>query len=124
MTKDDMKQLALLLDSLFTSAPAALRISANEHVALAYWYALSPYDYEQVREGVLAAARKSRLYPAVAEIVDGIPSPPPQENTHSSKGQEWMLPYIQKRDAMHPRSVSRFARERGLTWPQAAEVMM
>lgn len=121
MTEKDMKPLGLLLDSLFPSAPAALRISANEHTALAYRYALSPYTYEQVREGVLAAARTCRMYPSVAEIIQGIPAPPPQSSAPQAAA--WMLPYIQKRDAQHPRSISRCARERGLTWPQAKEAL-
>lgn len=121
MTKEDMKQLALLLDSLFPSSPAALRISASENVALAYRYALAPYDYEQVREGVLAAARRNRLYPSVAEIIQGIPAPPSPPAAGGAPA--WMLPYIRKRDAKHAASISRFARERGLTWPQAEEAL-
>ena len=121
MTEKDMKPLALLLDSLFPSAPAALRISANEHTALAYRYALSPYTYEQVREGVLAAARSCRMYPSVAEIIQGIPAPPPL--SPAPQAASWMLPYIQNRDTKHTGSISRYARERGLTWPQAKEVL-
>lgn len=120
MTEKDMKPLALLLDSLFPSAPAALRISANEHTALAYRYALSPYTYEQVREGVLAAARSCRMYPSVAEIIQGIPTPP---QSTAPQAASWMLPYIQNRDAKHAASISRYARERGLTWTQAKEAL-
>lgn len=55
----------------------------------------------------------------VAEIVQGIPAPPPQ--SPALQAASWMLPYIQKRDAKHAGSISRYARERGLTWPQAKE---
>ena len=121
MTEKDMKPLGRLLDSLFPSAPAALRISANEHTALAYRYALSPYTYEQVREGVLAAARTCRMYPSVAEIIQGIPAPPPQSSAPQAAA--WMLPYIRKRDVRHPRSISRYAREHGMTWQEAKEAL-
>lgn len=116
-----MKKLALLLDAMFPAAPDTLRISANEHAALAYRYALSDYTYPQVREGVLAAGRKSRLYPSVAEIIAGIPASEPSAREKAPP--MWMLRYIQKRGDRHTRSVSRYAREHGLTWQEAEEVM-
>lgn len=40
-----------------------------------------------------------------------------------ARGLAWMREYIQRRDTKHAASISRFARERGLTWPQAEEAL-
>lgn len=128
MTSPEFDKLAVLLDTLCTAAPDALRITKNRNVAVAYWYALKPYTYQQAREGVLAAARGSRLYPAVAEIVAGIPTPPQDEPPASAqRGSEqeaaWMRPHIRHNAAAADRSISKYARDHGVTWEQAKEAM-
>lgn len=128
MTSPEFDKLAVLLDTLCPAAPDALRITKNKHIAVAYWYALKPYTYQQAREGVLAAARSSRLYPAVAEIVAGIPTPPQDEpaagvRRGSEQEAAWMRPYIRRNAAAADRSVSKYARDHGVTWEEAEEAM-
>lgn len=128
MTSPEFDKLADLLDALCIAAPDALRITKNRRVAVAYWYALKPYTYQQAREGVLAAARGSRLYPSVAEIVAGIPAPPQDEPAvDEQRGSEqeaaWMRPYIRQNAAAADRSVSKYARDHGVTWEEAEEAM-
>ena len=73
MTKEEMVKLSGMLDAFFTSAPAGQRASGNENIFLAYYLALEPFSYAQAREGIIVHSRKSRMYPAPAEIIACMP---------------------------------------------------
>ncbi len=117
MTSPEFDKLAVLLRTLCPNAPEEITITGDKKTALAYFYALSPYTYEQAKAGVLDALRKSRLYPSVAEIVAGIPSPPaseaaPPARRGSAAEASWMRPYIQRTAEKAKNSPSRIQRER------------
>lgn len=116
MTSPEFDKLAVLLRTLCPNAPEEITITGDKKTALAYFYALSPYTYEQAKAGVLAALRKSRLYPSVAEIVAGIPAPPvseaaPPARRGSAAEASWMRPYIQRTAEKAKNSPSRIQRE-------------
>lgn len=121
MTKDEIEKLGGMLDAFFLDATADRRVSGNSAVALAYQLALEPYSYDEVREAVIACAREKRLYPAPAEIIAHMKSPA----TAKTEDRTWMKPYIDdlvKREKARV-SVSRYAREHGMTWEEANEVL-
>ena len=60
MTSPEFDKLAVLLRTLCPNAPEEITITGDKKTALAYFYALSPYTYEQAKAGALAALRKSR----------------------------------------------------------------
>lgn len=121
MTKEEMVKLSGMLDAFFTSAPAGQRASGNENIFLAYYLALEPFSYAQAREGIIVHSRKSRMYPAPAEIIASMPEAAAGEGeTAPPRDRSWMRKYIPPED---PNSVSRYARERGTTWPQAASAL-
>lgn len=116
MTSPEFDKLAVLLRTLCPNAPEEITITGDKKTALAYFYALSPYTYEQAKAGVLDALRKSRLYPSVAEIVAGIPAPPAAEDAPpvrrgSAAEASWMRPYIQRTAEKAKNSPSRIQRE-------------
>lgn len=128
MTKDEMTKLAEMLDAFFTSAPANRRASANENIFLAYLLALEPYPYAKVRAAVIEHSRKSRMYPDPAEIIAYIPQDVNATLWGTAKPRvsiAWMKPHVealaeQERERV---SVSRFAREHGMTWDEAAAAL-
>ena len=128
MTKDEMTKLAGMLDAFFTSAPANRRASANENIFLAYSLALEPYPYAKVREAVIEHSRKSRMYPDPAEIIACMPQDPNTTLWGAAKAKTsvaWMKPHLEVLAALEEEreSVSRYAREHGMTWDEAAAEM-
>lgn len=118
MTKEEMVKLSGMLDAFFTSAPAGQRASGNENIFLAYFLALEPFSYAQAREGIIVHSRKSRMYPAPAEIIACMPEAAAgEEEDAAPRDRSWMRKYILPED---PDSISRYAREHGMTWPRAA----
>ena len=116
MTSPEFDKLAVLLRTLCPNAPEEITITGDKKTALAYFYALSPYTYEQAKAGVLAALRKSRLYPSVAEIVAGIPAPPAAEDAPpvrrgGAAEASWMRAYIRRTAEKAKNSPSRIQRE-------------
>lgn len=121
MTKKEMVNLSGMLDAFFTSAPASQRASGNNNIFLAYYLALEPFSYAQAREGVIAHSRNSRMYPAPAEIIACMPKAVAVEGeTAPPRDRSWMRKYVLPDNAD---SVSRYAREHGLTWEAAAAEM-
>lgn len=121
MTKEEMVKLSGMLDAFFTSAPASQRASGNNNIFLAYYLALKPFSYAQAREGVIAHSRSSRMYPAPAEIIACMPEAVAGEGeTAPPRDRSWMRKYVLPDNAD---SVSRYAREHGLTWEAAATEM-
>ena len=117
MTKEEMVKLSGMLDAFFTSAPAGQRASGNENIFLAYYLALEPFSYAQAREGIIVHSRKSRMYPAPAEIIASMPEAAAGEGeTAPPRDRSWMRKYIPPED---PNSVSRYARQHGMTWQKA-----
>lgn len=128
MTKDEMTKLAGMLDAFFTSAPTNRRASANENIFLAYLLALEPYPYAKVREAVIEHSRKSRMYPDPAEIIACMPGDENAALWGAAKPREnvaWMKPHVEalEEQARERVSVSRFARERGMAWDDAAAAL-
>lgn len=128
MTKDEMTKLAGMLDAFFTSAPANRRASANENIFLAYLLALEPYPYAKVREAVIEHSRKSRMYPDPAEIIACMPGDENAALWSAAKPRvsiAWMKPHVEALEEQERErvSVSRFAREHGMTWDEAAAAL-
>lgn len=128
MTKDEMTKLAGMLDAFFTSAPASRRASANGNIFLAYSLALEPYPYAKVREAVIEHSRKSRMYPDPAEIIACMPQDANATLWGTAKPQvsiAWMKPHVEALAELERErvSVSRFAREHGMTWDEAAAAL-
>ena len=69
MTKDENAKLFRLLHGLYRNAK-----DITEDVELAYYIALKPYDYLEVREAVLSLAQRARFFPDVADIVELLPN--------------------------------------------------
>lgn len=58
MTKDENAKLFRLLHGLYRNAK-----DITEDVELAYYIALKPYEYLEVREAVLSLAQRARFFP-------------------------------------------------------------
>lgn len=116
MTKEEMVKLSGMLDAFFTSAPASQRASGNDNIFLAYYLALEPFSYAQAREGVIVHSRKSRMYPAPAEIIACMPEAVADEAENTPpRDRSWMRKYVLPDN---PNSPSRRARAHGTTWMQ------
>lgn len=121
LTKDEIERLGGMLDAFFYETPDDRRVSANPARALAYQLALEPYSYAEAREAVVLCAREKRLYPSPAEIIAHMKSPA----TAKTEDRAWMKPYIDdlaKRERGRV-SVSRYAREHGISWEKANEIL-
>ena len=122
MTKGDVDKLFSLLRELYPRQPQ----SETAERKLAWFLALKPYEYEAVRAAALAHARKSDYYPSVSEITAGLPVPRETEEEKPRGAHAWMKKYLTPEyDARwHDSGVSKYARERGLSWEQAKQEMV
>lgn len=107
MDSNDVKKLWALLAELYPRQP---QTGTKERLA-AWMLALEPYDYDAVRDAALAHARKNAYYPSISEITQEIPRFGAEREKIAEKPEK---------TTTQPFSVSRYAREHGLTWKQAA----
>lgn len=112
MDKNDVEKLWTLLKELY---PRQKQKDTDDR-RLAWELALKPFSYGAVRQAALAHARKSDYYPSVSELVGNMP----RESTMESSGMAWQK-HIEERglDFDSDCSVSRYAREHSMTWPEA-----
>lgn len=125
MTKGDVDKLFALLRELYPRQPQ----SETAERKLAWFLALEPYEYEAVRAAALAHARKSDFYPSVSEITAGIVSSSEQDEPpkpERSERNRIFAKYARQlsEDEEGRISVSRYAREHGLSWEQAKQEMV
>lgn len=113
MDSNDVKKLWALLAELYPRQP-----QEGTKARLAAWMlALEPYDYDAIRDAALAHARKNAYYPSISEITQELP----QNEDKPSSGTEWAnISEKPEEKETQPFSVSRYAREHGLTWEQAS----
>lgn len=114
MTKTETAKLFTLLGQFYPNkVPTA-------ELRFAWELAVEPYAYEDVRAAAIAYARENKYFPDVADITGGL-APVRNDGEEPERGvRDWMRKYIPPED---PDSVSRYAREHGLTWPQAAAAL-
>ena len=124
MEKADVKKLWALLAELY---PRQKQTETKERLG-AWAMALEPFDYAAIREAALAHARKCDYYPSISEITANLPKPDKNAwmdeyiKDTPSPGELW-AEYIEEKGLDNGEgrfSVSRYAREHGLTWEQAA----
>lgn len=87
---------------------------------------LEPFAYEDVKAATLDWSRKYTYPPHAPELAVAVAPPPPEDTTSTSKraatgsGYAWQKyiedNHLEQDDAF---SVSRYAREHGLSWPEA-----
>lgn len=120
MTREETGKLFTLLKQFFPNRNFTAQMS------LAWELALEPYAYEEVKNAVVAHVRKSKFFPDIADLTAGLSFDTPEEKgAESGRGSlntpaSWMLPYLLPEDS---RSVSRCAREQGLSWEEAKRRM-
>lgn len=114
MTKDETGKLFTLLKQFYQSK------NITAEMRLAWELVLEPYSYADVKAAAVAYVRKNKFFPDIADLTAGL-----SENTPKLYGRKsfnepaaWMLPFIKAMEAEHENSVSRHAREHGLTWSE------
>ena len=123
----EVKKLWALLGELYPRQ----KQNDSENRLLAWSMALEPFEYTAIREAALAHARQCDYYPSISELTAHLPNPDKnawmdeiiEENDRRfGAGRLWQL-FIDKQGLADGDefSVSRYAREHGLTWEQAAE---
>ena len=116
MTKTETAKLFTLLGQFYPNkAPTA-------ELRLAWELALEPYAYEDVRTAAIAYARGNKFFPDLVDITGGLAPAQGSDETpeRGARDRSWMQKYILPDD---PDSVSRYARQHGMTWPQAAAAL-
>lgn len=130
MDKRETTKLFRFLGQIYPNAPEF----SQETAMLAWQLVLEPYAYEDVKAAALDWARsgeKRTFPPRVSELTEKLTPPtPPKERVNAAARPlivgEQVQQYIEERgldggDDDNLFSVSRYARERGLTWAEAAE---
>lgn len=125
MTKGDVDKLFALLRELY---PRQAQQETAER-KLAWFLALEPYDYDAVRASALAHARKSGYYPSVSEITAGLVSPSEQGDPEKQERNERKRSYAKyarqlAEDEEGRISISRYARDHGLSREQAKQELL
>lgn len=130
MTRDETLKIMSVLKATYPSFYKDMTRRDAEGVVALWTDMFAEDSYNTVAAAVRAfIVSDSKGFPPVvgqvkqrvAEITSARSALP--ESAGGCGGLAWMLPYIQKRDAKHAGSISRYARERGLTWPQAKEAL-
>lgn len=129
MDSNDVKKLWALLAELY---PRQKQAETKERLA-AWALAMEPYDYDAIKAAAVAHARKSDYYPSISEIVANLPPPDKnawmdeiiEENDRRKRSGAIWQGYITGNglDADNNESVSRYAREHDMTWPEAKEAL-
>lgn len=114
MTKTETAKLFTLLGQFYPNkVPTA-------ELRFAWELAVEPYAYEDVRAAAIAYARENKYFPDVADITGGL-APVRNDGEEPERGvRDWMRKYIPPENIG---SVSRYARQHGMTWPQAAAAL-
>lgn len=94
----------------------------NQESTYAWYLALKPYAYDDVRQSIINVARAMRYPPDPVDIIKALPQPEKSAEADVTI-EAWMLPYIAKDDPSRDGSVSRYAREHGVSWEQAEKEM-
>lgn len=132
MTRDETLKIMSVLKATYPSFYKDMTRRDAEGVVALWTDMFAEDSYSTVAAAVRAfIVSDSKGFPPVvgqvkqrvAEITSAKSALPEGAGDCDVRGLAWMLPYIQKRDAQHPRSISRCAREHGLTWPQAKEAL-
>lgn len=114
MDKSEVKKLWALLGELY---PRQKQQATAERLG-AWALALEPYSYDEIRGAALAHARSNEYYPSIAELTVRLPKPEAAEECKNS-GALWQA-YIDRHCTEQDTfSVSRYAREHGMTWHEA-----
>ena len=129
MDKRETTRLFRMLGELYPSAPEFSR----EESMLAWQLVLEPFDYEQVKAAAIEWARigEKREYPPrvselAAKLAPAQTAGKSAQAIASESGLAWQraIDAGQCRDAAEELgSVSRYAREHGMSWEQAKEAM-
>lgn len=132
MTRDETLKIMSVLKATYPSFYKDMTRRDAEGV-VALWADMFAEDsYNTVAAAVRAfIVDDSKGFPPVVgqvkqrveEITKARSTLPERTGGYDVRGLAWMREYIQQRDAKHTDSISRFARERGLTWPQAKEAL-
>ena len=122
MDEKDVKRLWALLDELY---PRQKPQETGKRL-LAWTLALEPYGYEEIRAAALSHARKNEYYPSIAEITANLPARKVTEQKPHGAGEAWQRAIdagqcLDAADEMG--AVSRCARERGVSWREAKQIL-
>lgn len=95
----------------------------NQESTYAWYLALKPYAYDDVRQAIINVARTMRYPPDPADIIAQLPQPE-QSTDDSVKSHAWMEPYIRDEEAYLAklsidRSITHYAAAHGITWGEA-----
>ena len=126
MDKSEVEKLFALLAELYPRQ----RQPETDKRLYAWELALEPYKYEEIRAAALEHARKSQYFPSIAEITENLPKPDRNAwmdkyiDDRKNAGGDWQhaIDAGKCRDAADELgSVSRYARENGVSWREAKE---
>jgi len=115
MTRDETGRLFTLLRQFYPNR------SVTQEMRLAWEIVLEPYGYDEVKAAAVAYVRKSKFFPDIADLTKDLAENAPKLHGRRSLNEPaaWMPAFIEAMEAEHEKSVSRYARERGLTWDGA-----
>lgn len=123
MDKDDVLKLFDFLGDIHTNR----KPDRSPRSVLEWQTILEPWEYRQVRDAAIKRARTNRYFPDPSELAVLLPPPPEDtaptpERAATGSGYAWQKyiedNHLEQDDAF---SVSRYARECGLSWNEAKE---
>lgn len=122
MDKRETTRLFRLLQALYPKSD-----KFNEETTMLAWQlVLEPFAYEDIKAAAIERARRYSFPPDPNELCEGLMPEKVTEAKQVSSGLAWQraIDAGQCRDAAEELgSVSRYAREHGLSWEQAKEAM-
>lgn len=121
MTRQETEKLFRLIPHYFPQK------QITDELMAAWYLAFRSYGYEAVRDAVIQHAMVKKFFPDISEVAKFLPpvcDPAGAEAEKRAQENGWMAPYIDEL-ASHDRdpSASRLARERGISWKEAQDMM-
>lgn len=125
MEKKKVEELFAFLSKLYPKA----KEFTDKDTVLAWSYVLEPFEYSEVRAKVSEWARSHDYPPRVSEITAGLVSPSEQDEPpkpERSERNRIFAKYARQlsEDEEGRISVSRYARQYGLSWEEAKSEML
>lgn len=113
MNREEMKGIYRLLKAVY---PTAKQLQ-NREMWAAWLEELAPYNAADVEKAVRKYARKSSFFPSLSDLIVLLPAVKRDDRI----GASWAEAYISKPIGQ---SISRYAREHGISWEQAEKELM
>ncbi len=116
MEKKETEKLFRLVRSVYRKAEDFAETAENADTLLAWTLALELYSYDEVRNAFFCWARSSPFPPKISELVAFMA---PKTDARKGSGEAWQARIDAGRCIEAAGTVSRRARERGISWRAA-----